>query len=137
MSATDDAAVARLAELLREAADKRAMPGVFGTFSTRMLAEELLKRGVTLPPAPVVTPLEAAARARMDGVRPGAWDSLSEESKRGAMEAQRRDITAAVGALSDDDVEVVVFDDVLDSGGVRKPAALRAALLARLTEGGN
>ena len=88
------------------------------------IARSAMKAGVTLPTPPRATPLEAAARASVEPDH--RWEVL-----------RRRALTAAVGALSD---EAIMADSQFPTpeGTEWRVVAnrIRAAWLARLTEGG-
>lgn len=92
------------------------------------IARSAMKAGVTLPTPPRATPLEAAAR-----VIGHEFALLDDE----AINCARKTLTAAVGALSDEAVREVWEAYTKPSTAQDGRTAFRAALLARLTEGGN
>lgn len=92
-------------------------------------AEGLIAAGVTLPTPPRVTPLEAAARARCKRNGSTPWNELTPTEQRAWLTDTAEDITAAVGALSD-------VDGMPGWVLIGCTPVFRAALLARLTEGG-
>lgn len=100
------------------------------------IARSAMKAGVTLPTPPRATPLEAAAAAlaAFDGI---AWDAMMRESREIRRRGASSILAAAVGALSDEAVREVWEAYTKPSTAQDGRTAFRAALLARLTEGGN
>ncbi len=91
------------------------------------IAETLIAAGVTLPTPPRATPLEAAAGVLEDVVTKLDMESEWVEGEREGI--VRRILTAAVGALSEDDMRGVI-ESWCQSG---YPDVCNA-LLARLTD---
>ena len=94
------------------------------------IARSAMKAGVTLPTPPRATPLEAAAAKlrELDDANGPVWPDYEKP----AAEV----IAAAVGALSDEDVRQIGQAYVSTPYRTRAADRTRAALLARLTEGG-
>ncbi len=127
-------------ERLREALRLKALENVrsgeraYPVLSVNDVMDVLGQEGVTLPTPPRATPLEAAARevCLRDGF---AWETLTGFVRAERLARARHTITAAVGALSEEDVRAVgrayAYPDC-DDGVVEA----RGVLLVRLTEGG-
>ena len=121
-------------ERLREALRLKALENVrsgeraYPVLSVNDVMDVLGQEGVTLPTPPRVTPLEAAAR-----VIGHEFALLDDE----AINCARKTLTAAVGALSEEAVREVWEAYTKPSTAQDGRTAFRAALLARLTEGGN
>ena len=126
--------VERLAGIITDLGEEDAL---IGRVLARRIARRLLDEGVTLPTPPRATPLEAAARASVEPDH--RWELLSETGRATVLREMRRAITAAVGALSDETLGDILSSVTSDYTLDELPALtknLRAALLARLTEGG-
>lgn len=125
--------VERLAGIITDLGEDDAL---IGRVLARRIARRLLDEGVTLPTPPRATPLEAAAAAlaAFDGI---AWDAMMRESREIRRRGASSILAAAVGALSDEAVREVWEAYTKPSTAQDGRTAFRAALLARLTEGGN
>lgn len=96
---------------------------------------EALAGSTTLPTPPRATPLEAAVRNRLSRM-PLSWGATDALTRESLLRDMARDITAAVGALSEDAMWSVATAFLNAKNDRLYVDDARRILLARLTEGG-